>query len=346
MKPLFLQCMQYFISWARFSLLLITNYSLLITNSYPQSDSALLEKIKNIDVSLNSIQYDEENLYSPDVSFQSFYDELSPYGEWIMVTKEEIDSVLKKGEGQGYSSPFADENTLFIWHPSVDNPGWKPYLNGKWEYTAQGWMWVSDYTWGWAPYHYGRWMQFKEYGWVWMPGYVWSPSWVMWRVSGTHVGWSPLSPSARWNSEYGITAENYKYNPGDDDWVFVQKSAFDEKFNDANIAPISENGRLIAGSQKILDIKAEDNRLVNTGPDVKQIERSTGRTIRQKNILPLNQRTKSIIGENEIKVYREKFSKVKVDALTGKRHKIDRPKKYKRSPKVRRQIKRRHRRHR
>src|SRR6058998_2330052 len=109
--------------------LFIFNCLLVVSLSFAQSDSLLLEKIKNIDVSLNPDQYNEENLYLPEVSFQSFYDELSPYGEWIMIAKDEIDSELTKGEGQGYSSMNltchsresgnpAAEDFLYIWRPS------------------------------------------------------------------------------------------------------------------------------------------------------------------------------------------------------------------------------------
>ena len=307
-----------------------------------QNDSLLLEKIKNIDVSLNPVQYDEENLYLPEVSFQSFYDELSPYGEWIMITKEEIDSELTKGEGQGYSSITDDENFIYVWQPTTAGKNWNPYINGKWQYTEQGWMWVSDYNWGWAPYHYGRWMRFKEYGWIWLPGYVWAPAWVMWRVSDTHIGWTPLSPVAKWNSESGITTENYRFKPKDEDWVFVQKSSFIDNLNDAKVIPAKDNKSLIPKSQTILNLKSENSRVLNTGPDVREIEKSTGRAIIQKNISSLSTRNKALIGENEIKVYRENFSKLQVDAVTGKPHKFGKPKKFKKSPKVRKLLRRRY----
>src|ERR1044071_9740974 len=86
------------------------------------------------------------------VSFQLFYDELSPYGTWVSYPS------------YGY-----------VWVPGV-TIGFRPYLtDGRWVYTDMGWTWVSYYDWGWAPYHYGSWMYDDLYGWMWVPGYDWAP---------------------------------------------------------------------------------------------------------------------------------------------------------------------------
>src|SRR5689334_19708930 len=88
------------------------------------------------------------------VSFQLFYDQLSPYGAWV--------------EYQNYG---------YVWVPDVD-PGFSPYgTNGYWVYTDYGWTWVSDYSWGWAPFHYGRWVDDDLYGWLWVPDNEWGPAW-------------------------------------------------------------------------------------------------------------------------------------------------------------------------
>ena len=85
------------------------------------------------------------------VSYQVFYDDLSPYGTWI-------------------NSPYG-----YFWMPDAGS-GFTPYCtNGNWVYTEDGWTWVSDYPWGWAPFHYGRWYTDATYGPVWFPGNEWSP---------------------------------------------------------------------------------------------------------------------------------------------------------------------------
>jgi hypothetical protein len=67
------------------------------------------------------------------VTFDTFYDPLSTYGEWVTVGS--------------YGR---------AWRPRVA-VGWRPYYYGRWEWTNEGWLWVSDEPWGWAAYHYGRW---------------------------------------------------------------------------------------------------------------------------------------------------------------------------------------------
>src|SRR6516162_9042894 len=106
-----------------------------------------------------------------EVSYQAFYDQLSPYGTWINYP------------GYGY-----------VWMPNA-GPGFKPYAtSGHWVYTDAGWTWNSDFGWGWAPFHYGRWFFDASYGWMWIPGYEWSPAWVSWRTNSEYYGWAPLGP--------------------------------------------------------------------------------------------------------------------------------------------------------
>jgi len=105
------------------------------------------------------------------LSYQSFYDQLSPYGNWINYP------------GYGY-----------VWMPNA-GPDFRPYsTNGNWIYTDAGWTWASNYSWGWAPFHYGRWFYEDGYGWMWMPGNEWAPAWVSWRGSGDYYGWAPIGP--------------------------------------------------------------------------------------------------------------------------------------------------------
>ena len=108
---------------------------------------------------------------SVNVSIGGFYDELSPYGEWVD---------CRYGE---------------CWAPRGVGAGWQPYTNGEWIYTRYGWTWVSDDPWGGNPYHYGTWAFVDRYGWVWVPGTVWAPAWVTWSYSDSYVGWAPMPPT-------------------------------------------------------------------------------------------------------------------------------------------------------
>ena len=129
---------------------------------------------------------------APEISYQTFYDALSPYGQWVNYP------------GAGY-----------VWIPNV-GPDFKPYgSGGHWVYSDDGWTWVSDYSWGWAPFHYGRWFFDDEYGWCWVPGYQWAPAWVSWRRSPDYYGWAPLGPTV------GVSVSIEAYNPPPHVWCFV-----------------------------------------------------------------------------------------------------------------------------
>jgi hypothetical protein len=306
--------------------------------SYSQNQDSLLKQINDIDISLSSPVESEENLFMNAVSFQSFYDVLSPMGEWIQITKEDIDEDLNDGEGQAYSSTMDDDDLLFIWKPSVEG-AWKPYMNGRWEYTDHGWLWVSTDKWGSSTYHYGRWWNSPKYGWVWLPGYTWAPGWVRWKVSDSHIGWAPLSPKANWKIENGITEKNYKYKNSDNDWVFVNDNTFTGDINSSNIVNSAQNSQLVKSSNNITDIRAEDDKIINAGPDVNDIEKRTGKKFQRKKIKFSREKNKTIVGNSDIVIGREKFNKYSLDADTKKPRVTDKPHKFKKSDRVKKIIK-------
>ncbi len=123
------------------------------------------------------------------VTFDSFHGALQPYGDWVVAG-----------------------NYGRVWRPRVA-AGWRPYYYGRWEWTNEGWLWVSDEPWGWAAYHYGRWAYDPYYGWLWVPGYEWAPAWVSWRTSGDVIGWAPLAPG------FSVYVSSYPFV--DFWWTFV-----------------------------------------------------------------------------------------------------------------------------
>ncbi|MFI5071820.1 MAG: DUF6600 domain-containing protein, partial [Terriglobales bacterium] len=57
-----------------------------------------------------------------------------------------------------------------VWVPSQVDSGWAPYTDGQWIYESPwGWTWDDYEPWGFAPFHYGRWVSFGGY-WGWAPG--------------------------------------------------------------------------------------------------------------------------------------------------------------------------------
>ncbi|HTW51720.1 MAG TPA: DUF6600 domain-containing protein [Stellaceae bacterium] len=57
-----------------------------------------------------------------------------------------------------------------IWFPSDVAADWTPYRDGLWRYLPPwGWTWIDNAAWGFAPSHYGRWVQIDG-KWAWVPG--------------------------------------------------------------------------------------------------------------------------------------------------------------------------------
>ncbi|MFZ9855034.1 MAG: DUF6600 domain-containing protein [Limisphaerales bacterium] len=118
-------------------------------------------------------------------NYNVFYSSLAPYGSWVTVPT------------YGY-----------VWQPTcaVATPGWRPYWNnGCWAWSDAGWYWNSYYSWGWAPFHYGNWVQTPSCGWCWVPGSTWAPSWVTFRYGGGYCGWAPLPPGCGFSTGVGLT---------------------------------------------------------------------------------------------------------------------------------------------
>ncbi len=90
-----------------------------------------------------------------------------------------------------------------LWTPNADEvgPDFAPYVSGgHWAYD-DGDVWVSDYAWGWAAFHYGRWVWLRDRGWSWVPGRLYADAWVVWRVGDdttAYVGWAPMPPTWGW----------------------------------------------------------------------------------------------------------------------------------------------------
>ncbi len=62
-----------------------------------------------------------------------------------------------------------------LWLPSGVGAGWTPYLDGRWVWVGTwGWTWVDASPWGFAPFHYGRWLRWHD-RWAWAPGPRHSP---------------------------------------------------------------------------------------------------------------------------------------------------------------------------
>ncbi|MEI6209652.1 MAG: FecR family protein [Desulfuromonadales bacterium] len=86
-----------------------------------------------------------------------------------------------------------------VWRPTLILTGdWAPYRNGQWIWRGSDYVWISSESWGWVPYHYGRWAVVSGFGWCWVPpsqgDVYWGPGYVGWYQTDSHIGWTPLAP--------------------------------------------------------------------------------------------------------------------------------------------------------
>ncbi len=214
------------------------------------------------------------------ISYQQFYEQLSPYGTWINYP--------------GYGE---------VWHPNVGSD-FKPYAtNGYWENTDRGWYWESGYEWGWAPFHYGNWFYDTNYGWLWEPGYEWSPAWVTWGDIDDYFAWAPLAPEdLRDNRQHDYY------------WNLVEKKDFTNRNLSSRLAGENvlrkEAGRINANNQPVRSG-------FSTGPDTKEVAAHANQHITTRAIKEVNEPVSSVVNrtlfsgnhENELPVYKPEVKK-------------------------------------
>lgn len=197
--------------------------------------------------STQQVSYQDEQ--AP-VSYQTFYDELSPYGRWI--------------DYPGYG---------YVWSPAITD--FRPYYdNGYWISTNSGWCWNSSYSWGWAPFHYGRWFYETGYGWLWLPGYEWAPAWVVWGNHADYYGWAPLAPGMN----IGVSAVvNIPY----EHWVFVDHHYINATNFREHCANVRQNETIFRNTTIIKNTNYTSNKTAfSRGPEIKEVQNYTGDKIR------------------------------------------------------------------
>ena len=217
-----------------------------------------------------------------DVSFDVFYNSLGDQGDW-----------------------YNTKDYGYVWQPSIayQNDKWRPYSDGYWAQTDDGWTWVSYENFGWATYHYGRWTNLEDTGWVWVPGYQWGPGWVSWRTNDDYVGWAPLPPKREstrnsgggasvtvdYNtveSEDGYDADvDEQYDIGPDNYCFVETRYFAAPVLREVILPPRRNIEICENTINVTNIRYRRGgpRVVvyNQGPDFDFLSRRVERPIQR-----------------------------------------------------------------
>jgi hypothetical protein len=210
------------------------------------------------------------------VSFQVFYDDLSPYGHWT------------RHPSLGY-----------VWLP-MDDPDFLPYSShGHWVWTDYGWTWVSEYPWGWAPFHYGRWDFDPAYGWFWVPDNVWGPAWVVWSEYPGYYGWAPLRPGISITIVIGGG-----YRPPEAWWTFCDRKHFGRHDMRDHFEPRKKLGRIKDGESRIIDNTFKGgNQVFLSGPGRENVQSAIDEPIEHVKIANDNKPGESMKG-NTWSVYR------------------------------------------
>jgi hypothetical protein len=215
-------------------------------------------------------------------SFQVFYDELSPYGQWVDYP-----------------------NYGYVWIPNVGRDFFPYSTAGYWIMTEYGWTWISDYTWGWAPFHYGRWDYDDFYGWFWVPDNIWGPSWVTWRRANGYYGWTPMRPGIGVNLSF-----NGEYRDIDR-WNFVRNRFFGRYDIDRHYINRRDNDMIIRNSTVINNTYIDNKRNVTyiAGPQGDEVQRITGRRINSVAVLD-NDRPGAIMNNDQLRIYRPQVERI------------------------------------
>lgn len=221
-----------------------------------------------------------------DVSFQLFYDELNPYGQWVDYDQ------------YGY-----------VWIPDTRGD-FMPYsTNGQWVLTDYGWTWLSDYEWGWAAFHYGRWSYEDSFGWFWVPDNEWGPAWVNWRQADGYYGWSPMEPGISVNASFGR-----RYDRSRDYWVFVKDRDIARPNIHNYYVGRNEHDLLVRNSTVIRNTYTDRNRRTTyvTGPRRTDVQRVTGRTIQPLKVQEYNKPGHELKNDR-LQIYRPRVEKNTAD---------------------------------
>jgi hypothetical protein len=192
------------------------------------------------------------------VTVNQFYNTLAPYGSWVDVPDYGL-----------------------CWRPTVavTDSSWRPYSNnGRWLWTDQGWYWYSDYSWGWAPFHYGRWASYPGYGWVWAPDTHWGPAWVTWRSSRSYYGWAPLPPRCHYVDGFGLYYRNssvsisFGFGLGSDCYTFIPINRFCDRRPGLYYSNHRDGRRIFKDSVVINNyVSGKNNTVINRGIGVDRV---------------------------------------------------------------------------
>jgi hypothetical protein len=173
----------------------------------------------------------------------------------------------------------------YCWQPDIaaTDPSWRPYADGYWAYTDLGWTWVSYEDWGWATYHYGRWVRIADLGWIWKPGYEWGPAWVSWRSGGNYIGWAPLPPETEvvYESRPLTGHLDVEFDIGPAYYNFVDMRYIGEPVLRSRIIPYEQNITYVNQTVNVTNITYKNKTVYNYGPDLNVVNQYSSRPVQK-----------------------------------------------------------------
>ncbi|HYL86052.1 MAG TPA: DUF6600 domain-containing protein [Candidatus Angelobacter sp.] len=166
-----------------------------------------------------------------------------------------------------------------VWFPHTTIVGWAPYRYGHWAWIAPwGWTWVDDAPWGFAPFHYGRWVVVGGvWGWVPAPprpvvygavyvrpvyapalvAFVGGPHWgvgvAVGGGGGVGVAWFPLGPRDVYCPSYHVS-ERYVTNVNVSNTVIVNRTQVTNVYNNVyvnktvNVTNVTYQNQAVSGA--------------------------------------------------------------------------------------------------
>jgi len=157
---------------------------------------------------------DVEELYGPD-DFDSWSESRDHRFDYSRSARYLSPDVVGYEDLDDYGDWRDDPANGHIWFPNRVDAGWAPYHVGHWAWISPwGWTWVDDNSWGYAPFHYGRWINVEgRWGWVAGPPAVqavYAPALVVFIGGGPggwggNVGWFPLGPREVFVPSYHVS---------------------------------------------------------------------------------------------------------------------------------------------
>jgi hypothetical protein len=210
------------------------------------------------------------------------YNYLAPYGNWVNM------------------DPYG-----YVWIPRHMGYQWRPYSDGHWVMTDDGWTWIANEEWGSIPFHYGRWGYDDGFGWYWVPGTVWGPAWVSWRWSDQYAGWAPLPPGVEFSA--GMDFASLSFNIPSRFWVFIEAPHFLDRDIYHYSLPYERNVTIINFTSMHNNIYYRNNRVINEGIGTDVVQRVTRQQVPRYAIQDVRQPGPARIAGNNIQVYRPAF---------------------------------------